>query len=76
MTTFCGVTPYAPSRFYDRSSWILIYHFGRLCILPYPFLWCRARCQHGCKEEFDLTGPLDDGLTGADDITTVTAVEW
>ena len=21
---------------YDRSNWILIYHFGRLCILPYP----------------------------------------
>ena len=23
MTTFCGVTPYVSSRFYDRSNWIL-----------------------------------------------------
>ena len=37
MTTFCGVALYiAMTDPTGRSKWILIYHFGRLCILPYP----------------------------------------
>ena len=38
---------YSYDRFkldFDRSNWILIYHFGRLCILPYP-LHCIQRIQ-------------------------------
>ena len=34
MTTFCGL--YIVMLDFDRSNWILIYHFDRLCILPYP----------------------------------------
>ena len=37
MTTFCGLyIAMTDQTGFDRSNWILIYHFGRLCILPYP----------------------------------------